>query len=221
MKTTGILGGMGPQATILLMQRILDATPAADDADHIPLIVHQNPAVPSRIRALIDGDGEDPLPVLQNMATDLAAAGALALAMPCNTAHHYIAGIRAVSPLPVLDMLAATAEALPEGARIGILASPATRLTRIFEAYLDAPYTVPVDDAPILDLIRAVKSGTPPHSLAPALTEHARQLADRCDHLLIACTELSVIAPFLPPTMPRTDSLDCLAARIIAFARSP
>ena len=64
MKTVGILGGTGPEATVLLLQRILAATPARDDADHIPLIVHQNPQVPSRIRHLIEGTGDDPGPVL-------------------------------------------------------------------------------------------------------------------------------------------------------------
>ena len=68
MKRVGILGGMGPQATVLLMQKIIAATPATDDADHIPLIVDQNPQVPSRIRRLIEGTGEDPAPVLAAMA---------------------------------------------------------------------------------------------------------------------------------------------------------
>ena len=82
MKTVGILGGMGPEATILLMQKVLAAVPARDDADHVPLLVHQNPQVPSRIRALIQGGGEDPGPVLAHMARDLEAGGAQALAMP-------------------------------------------------------------------------------------------------------------------------------------------
>ncbi|MGB4909635.1 MAG: aspartate racemase, partial [Tabrizicola sp.] len=59
MRRIGILGGMGPQATLLLMQKLIDAVPAADDADHIPLLVDQNPQVPSRIRRLIEGTGED------------------------------------------------------------------------------------------------------------------------------------------------------------------
>ena len=74
MKTVGILGGMGPEATILLMQKCLDAIDAKDDADHIPLIVHQNPQVPSRIAALIEGTGDDPAPVLKAMANDLKAS---------------------------------------------------------------------------------------------------------------------------------------------------
>ena len=219
MKPVGILGGMGPQATILLMQKVLDATPAQDDADHIPLLVHQNPAVPSRIAALIDGTGPSPLPVLQSMARDLGAAGATALAMPCNTAHHYVSGLRAASDLPFLDMLAATAREVDGKGRIGILASPATRLTGVFDSYLDAPYTVPPDDAPLLEMIRAIKAGASPRDVLPAFTEEARRLQERTDHLLIACTELSLVAPLLPPDVAWTDSLDCLVTLILAHAR--
>lgn len=219
MRPVGILGGMGPQATILLMQKLLDAVPAQDDADHVPLIVHQKPDVPSRIAALIEGTGPSPLPVLQQMARDLAAAGATALAMSCNTAHHYAGGIRAATDLPFLDMLAATATALEDKGRIGILASPATRLAGVFDTYLTAPFTVPVDDSPLLDMIRAIKSGATPQDILPALTEEARRLMERTDHILIACTELSLAAPLLPEDVAWTDSLDCLVARILDHAR--
>ena len=114
--TIGILGGMGPEATILLMQRIMAATPAPegrarDDADHIPLLVDNNTAVPSRIRHLIEGTGEDPGPVLAAMARRLETAGAHALAMPCNTAHSYAAAVRGAAKIPFLDMVALTAAA--------------------------------------------------------------------------------------------------------------
>ncbi len=136
MKTVGILGGMGPEATILLMQKVLAAVPARDDADHVPLLVHQNPQVPSRIKALIEGGGDDPGPTLAKMARDLQSAGARALAMPCNTAHHYAPAIRAATDLPFLDMLDLTAAHLARmGARrVGMLASPATRIAGVFGA---------------------------------------------------------------------------------------
>ncbi len=131
MRRVGILGGMGPQATILLMQKVLDAIPAVDDADHIPLLVDQNPQVPSRIRRLIEGTGEDPAPVLADMARRLVAGGAEALAMPCNTAHHYAPAIRSAVTVPFIDMVdlsvtKAAKLAGPDG-QVGILASPAVR----------------------------------------------------------------------------------------------
>ena len=103
------------------MQKLLAAVNAKDDADHIPLIVHQNPAVPSRITRLIEGQGDDPAPVLAQMAQGLAAAGAQALAMPCNTAHAYAPQIIAATTLPFLDMRTASLDhlraILPPGAR--------------------------------------------------------------------------------------------------------
>lgn len=217
MRTVGILGGMGPEATVLLMSRLLQAVKARDDADHIPLIVHQNPGVPSRIRRLVEGVGEDPGPVLAQMARDLQAAGAEALAMPCNTAHAYAPQIIAATPLPFLDMRAATVAALPKG-RVAMLASPALRLTMAFDAaFAEAGITPvwPKDDAPVLALIRRVKTGdTGPdaHHAMAALAEAAG-----ADHLLIACTELSLLTGVLD--RPFTDSLDCLVGAVKEFAR--
>ncbi|MGL6211639.1 MAG: aspartate/glutamate racemase family protein, partial [Paracoccaceae bacterium] len=136
MRRIGILGGMGPEATVLLMQRLIAAVPARDDADHIPLIVDQNPQVPSRIRHLLEGGVDDPGPVLASMARRLQAAGAEALAMPCNTAHHYAPAIWAAVSVPLIDMVALSVrQALTlagSGGTVGILASPAVRKTGLF-----------------------------------------------------------------------------------------
>jgi len=225
MKPVGILGGMGPEATILLMQKVMAAVPARDDSDHVPLIVHQNPQVPSRIAALIEGTGTDPGPVLADMARGLAAAGAEGLAMPCNTAHHYAPVIADATPLPFLNMIELTAATLAaRGARrVGLLASPATRLARVFEAPFAAHGLTPValaDDSELLAIIRAVKAGEGSNSLAPRLAGEAETLIrDGADHLLVACTELSLIRDALPDAVPHTDSLDCLTEAIVSFAR--
>lgn len=232
MRPVGILGGMGPEATILMMQKCMGhvtraATGPLDDADHIPLIVHQNPQVPSRIARLIEGRGPDPAPVLAQMARDLAAAGAQALAMPCNTAHHYAPAIRAATDLPFLDMIAATADHLTRAGaqRPGMLASPATRLAGVFDEAFRTGDLRPVwleDEAPLLALIRAVKAGGAVAALAPRMTELARaMLSQGADHLLVACTELSLLTDALPGDAPWTDSLDCLTDQIAGFARAP
>ena len=226
MKPVGILGGMGPEATLLLMQKVLDAVPARDDADHIPLIVHQNPQVPSRIKALIDGTGDDPGPVLADMAHDLHRAGAKALAMPCNTAHHYADAIKDATDLPFLNMLELTADTLSNAGaqRVGLLASPATRLTGVFDAPFAAAGLTPInvpDDSALLEIIREVKAGTALNMLKPKLTQQAHILLDKgADHLLVACTELSLMTDALPVDAPWTDSLDCLVEGIVQFAHA-
>lgn len=227
MRRVGILGGMGPEATVLLMQRLIRAVPAADDADHVPLIVDQNTQVPSRLRFLLDGEGEDPGPVLAAMARRLEAAGAGALAMPCNTAHHFAPQIRAATALPFLDMveLAVTAarKAAPPGGRIGLLASPALRRVGLYDrALARAGLTAlwPEDEAPVLDAIRRVKSGGADDTAAQMLREASDSLARQGAALqIIACTELSLVEASGGPQAARIDSLDLLVRAILSFAK--
>ena len=227
MRRVGILGGMGPQATILIMQKILDATRVRDDADHIPLIVDQNPQVPSRIRHLIDGTGADPGPVLADMARRLVAAGAEALAMPCNTAHHYAPAIRAAVDVPLLNMVdlaVARAAALAgPGSPVGILASPAVRKVGLFDAALSlrglrAVYAP--DEAAMLAAIRQIKADGPRPEARRALRAASAALAAQGATVqMIACTEFSLIAEAVDKTAATFDSMDCIVQAIVTFAR--
>src|SRR5262245_18952644 len=108
----GILGGMGPAATIDLMRRVMEATPASDHADHVHLLVDQNPKVPSRIDALINRTGPSPADELVRMARALETQGATALAIACNTAHGYADEIARAVAIPLLDMVQLTAESV-------------------------------------------------------------------------------------------------------------
>lgn len=224
-RRVGILGGMGPQATVLLMDRLIAATPARDDADHIPLIVDQNPQVPSRIRFLIEGTGEDPAPTLAAMAKRLEAAGATALAMPCNTAHHFADAIRSATALPFLDMVAASvarACALSDGRPVGILGSPALRRIGVFDrafAGTGVPILWPDDEGAMLDAIRAIKAGGAPDAPQAALqTASAGLLARGAQVQMIACTEFSLIQkPTVTGTLP-LDTLDVLVGLVRDFA---
>jgi aspartate racemase len=226
MRTVGILGGMGPQATILLMQKVLSAVPAHDDRDHVPLIVDQNPQVPSRIEALIEGTGESPTPALIAMARRLETAGCRALAMPCNTAHHYAEEIKAAVTIPFLDMIVATAKALslqvPPGGRIGILASPAVRKSQLYEPALTRQgfqVVYPDDDSNLLNIIRAVKRGET-RQTGKYLAHEATKLSQKhgCCHLLVSCTELSLLTDVIPSPLSWTDSLDVLVQEIVQFS---
>lgn len=226
MRRVGILGGMGPQATILLMQKVLDATPASDDADHIPLVVDQNPQVPSRIRRLVEGTGEDPGPVLADMAHRLVAAGAEALAMPCNTAHHYAPEIRAAVGVPFLDMVDLSVRhaarlAGPDG-RVGILASPAVRKIALFDgplAQLDVQPLYHPDEDALLSAIRRIKAAGPVPEAALALRAASDALLQRgAEVQMIACTEFSLLADATADGVTAFDTLDRLVAAIRDFA---
>jgi aspartate racemase len=222
MRTVGILGGMGPEATVDLMRRVIAGTQATEDAGHVPLLVDQNPGVPSRIAHLIDGTGINPAPVLIGMAQRLEAAGAQALAMPCNTAHHYAPQIAAAVGIPFLNMvdLSVAAAAETGQTRIGILGSPALQIAGIYGAAmaargLEAVY--PADQDAMLRAIRQIKlEGA--NDLSKALLKTASDSIDTTVQIL-ACTEFSLIAGALPPRVSGIDTLDVLARAVIRFAK--
>jgi aspartate racemase len=228
-RVVGILGGMGPDATVDLMQRILRLTPAEDDGDHLRVLVDNNPRVPSRIAALIDGDGPSPLPALQAMARGLESQGADFLVMPCNTAHHYHADVAAAVDIPFLNLPELVSSRLrrrePRVRRVGLLASSALQVIHLYEPWLEEagmtalyPEAALQDD--LMELIRAVKSGRVEEHGTAALGAAAEQLAfDGADCLLIACTELSVVADRRALEQPVIDAADVLARETVAFAR--
>lgn len=226
LRRIGILGGMGPEATVLLMQKLLAAVPVRDDADHIPLIVDQNPQVPSRIAYLLEGNGEDPGPVLAGMARRLEVAGAEALAMPCNTAHHFAPAIRGATALPFIDMVALAVERARQlagaGGKVGILASPAIRRIGLFDAAFGQASLSPVypgDEPKLLQTIRQIKAGGPDDACRAALRAASVDLLEQGARIqMIACTEFSLIADAVAAQVTAFDTLDCLTDAIVAFA---
>jgi len=231
-KVAGVLGGMGPAATADFLQRIVQATPARDDSDHIRVLIDCNPKVPSRIAWLLEGRGEDPLPVLIAMARGLKVQGADFLTIPCNTAHHYLREIAQAAEIPVLDMVELAAARLgalnPRPQRIGVLAMPAVRkvglyAARLTQAGMTAVFPDEVGEAAVLSVIRAVKAGAliqEPDAVRQQYAAVANALvAQGADALLLACTELSVLGCPQRCELPVIDALDALVAATVRMAR--
>lgn len=227
-KIVGIIGGMGPEATVDLMARLIRLTPALDDADHVRCIVDNNPKVPSRIKALIEGGGASPVPELQDMARRLEAWGADFLAMPCNTAHYYFQDIQDAVSIPMLNLIEITVRTVlkhqPRIAAVGILGSTAMLLTGLYQrAFATAGVTVVYPDtscqARVMFAIKDIKKGAVDQA-APAFETAVSNLETQgAQAVVVACTELSLLSPALPPTLPlpvpQYDAADILARAII------
>lgn len=227
LRTIGILGGMGPEATVLLQQKLIRAVPATDDGDHIPLLINMNPQVPSRIAHLIEGTGADPGPTIAAMARQLESAGAAALAMPCNTAHHYAAAITDAVDIPFLNIVELAAshasKVLGPGGCVGMLASPAVRHIRLFEVALsryDIMVIWPDDDSQMLSAIRAIKMRGPCAEARQALLAASQELLDAGAGMqFVACSEFSLIADSLAATANAVDTIDLLVRAIIEMSQ--
>ncbi len=228
MRTCGILGGMGPEATIDLMRRIVAHTRAQDDADHVHCLVDNNPQVPSRIKVLLEGGTVSPGPCMAAMGRGLEAQGADFLCIACNTAHNWRDEVARAVNIPVLDMIAlAAAEAARRApkARAGILASPAVRLTGLYEAPCRGQGHEPVfadeaEEARLLGVIRAIKAGRTGDDVRADLKRVVENVLNKGAGVLIAaCTELGVIGVEAP--VPVVDAADALAAAIVLEGAGP
>ncbi|WP_372738612.1 aspartate/glutamate racemase family protein [Neptunomonas sp.] len=224
-KIVGIIGGMGPEATVDLMQQVIAATPAKDDVDHIRMLVDNNPKVPSRIKAIIEGTGESPAPCMIEMARGLEKQGADFLVIPCNTAHHYYPDVAAAVNIPVFNLIALTSDSVkkeqPDLSKVGLLASSALQKIHLYEPWFEKHdvqvlYPQQDDQRAVMDLIRAVKAKNQTVEQVQAYNRAAQNLADQgAQCLILACTELSVIGDLLQTFLPVYDASKLLAQAIV------
>ena len=228
-KVIGILGGMGPEATIDLFQKIVAATPARIDQEHLRIIIDNNPRIPDRTAALLYG-GEDPTPLLQATARNLEQAGADFLIMPCNSAHLFYERIVEAVRIPVLHIAdEAVAESLrryPEIDTVGILAATGTARLGLYHKRFEAKgiralSPSDADQEAVHGAIFSVKAG----DKGPAVRERIRGVAERmagqgAQLLLTACTELPLILQDGDVGVPVLDPTLALAHAAVRFAGS-
>ena len=135
-KTIGILGGMGPEATVDCYARIIQNTPAKTDQQHLRVIIDSNPKVPDRTAA-ITGKGPSPVPTLVSGCCALQAAGADFIIMPCVSAHFYLTEIRRQITLPILSIYDAVADSIsvnyPDINTVGLMGTSGTISGGLFQ----------------------------------------------------------------------------------------
>lgn len=189
-RTIGVLGGMGPAATVDFLAKIIAATPAARDQDHLPVIVRSVPQIPDRSAAILAGDDGPFRPMLDGLAM-LEQAGAEVLAIPCNSAHHWHGRLARACGRPILHIAEAAAARLPPGP-VGLMATRGTIAAGVYQDRLGAGRRLLLPDeagqAQVDAAIAAVKAGR--SGAAPAEAAGRALLAAGARRLLLACTEL-------------------------------
>ncbi|WP_247730623.1 aspartate/glutamate racemase family protein [Halovivax limisalsi] len=214
----GVLGGMGPRATVNFVETLIDETPAETDQEHIPTIVYNDPTIPDRNAAILDG-AESPLPKLRTIARNLEAQGVDAIAIPCNTAHHYYDALTASVDVEILNMVQAVRETVESAgvSSVGILGTTTVLEAGIYRDYF-ADSTVeliaPEAREAVMDVIYAIKEGE--HDSAQTTFESIIADFERqsVDSLIIACTDLSVLD--VPDSTTTYDSSRILAIECVS-----
>ncbi|MEW6399393.1 MAG: amino acid racemase [Bacillota bacterium] len=236
----GILGGMGPEATCDLFHKIIRVTvrfkPVVRDQDHLRVIVDSNPLIPDRTAAIL-GNGEDPVPALQETARNLERAGAGLIAVPCNTAHYFWDQIQAAARIPVLHMMQEVARALaadepgpggpgglnPGVTRVGLLATTATVRTGLYHRALGARgMQLVVPDAArqesVMEAISRVKRGDLEGARQPLVAAARALEAAGAEAIIEGCTEIPLVLRDRDVGVPLLDATWVLAAAAVRTA---
>ena len=227
-KVIGILGGMGPEATIDLFYKIIKFTPVEKDQEHLRIIIDDNPKIPDRTAAIL-GKGEDPLPALQKTARNLEKAGADFIIIPCNTAHYFLSSIRESVRIPVLNMIEETAkdiqQRIPQIQKVGLLASVGTYKTEIYHQQfkklnIEVVYPDEKDKDAVMKAIYAVKAGDLSEGVKSNILKIAQKLIDEGVKVIIAgCTEIPLIIKEGDIPVPLIDPTQVLAKIAVQKAR--
>lgn len=216
-RLVGILGGMGPRATVDFYDKLVSLTPATRDQDHVRVVIWADSAVPSRQEALL-GQGKDPTPWLEEGVRHLMAAGAELLVVPCNTVHAFLGPVMVGQPVEFISIIDTTIDAVRQRGvhRVGLLATDGALASGLFQTGLDG---VGIDcllpDAGgqrfVMELVEAVKAGGVPPSLRQGLADLLSQMDSQGATTIIAgCTEISSVVGGLPGD---------LAARVVDPSR--
>lgn len=198
MKKVGVLGGLGPKATVYFMDMIISATNALKDQDHIDMMVFNHASIPDRTSYILDKSNDNPIPYLIDDANKLQELGCDFLVMPCNTSHFMYDEINESVNIPLINMPKEVCEIINNNKQIkkvGIMATLGTLQAKVYEKYLEKEIYYPdeVTNLEVMDLIyNKVKKG-----LSVSKKEFYKVLdkyfEHDCDIVIMGCTELSVI----------------------------
>ena len=220
----GVLGGMGPLATVDFMHKLLQSTAARSDQEHVPVLISSIPQIPDRTRAFC-GEGSSPLSAMVACALRLKAAGVGLIVIPCNTAHLWFDDLHERVGVPMLHIVDSAIEGAVEqtaaGARIGLLATDATLASGLYvnrraAGATSVQWLLPTAQemlSLVMPGILAVKAG----ELASGRTlllDAARALQKRgAAALVLGCTEIPVVLNDSNSPLPTIDATAALAKR--------
>lgn len=233
----GVVGGVGPAATVDFIGKVVRHTPAGKDQEHIKLVVEQNPQIPDRTANLLHQE-TDPTVAMYATCKRLQDEGAQAIAIPCNTAHAYVQRIQEHLQVPIVNMLDETVGHIGRtsglAAKVGLLATSGTIQSRVYHdaaERLGLELRVPDPEHQVLVMSAiygpvGVKAGYTTGLCREELLQAAAHLVQHGARVLIlGCTELPLIVPQADDFMIEgvsvvlVDPTTVLAQRCVALAR--
>ena len=223
----GVLGGMGPLATVDFMSMVIDHCPIVTEEDHVRLLVEQNPHIPNR-QIVANNNSKKIGSMLADGAKKLESAGVDFIVMPCNTAHMFSDDIKAEINIPFIHIAEETineiTEYFPEKVSVGIMATTACINAKIYQEDLNHKgKTCLLPDNHYQDEcmkgIFSIKEGSNLQDPSVTLSLVANHLVDKGAEIIIAgCTEIPLVLEKKDLEVPLVSSTEVLAIKTIEYA---
>ena len=198
--TLGIIGGLGPAATVYFLDLITRMTDASSDGEHLEILLHSIPSTPDRTAYILGKSPHSPLPRIIEAGQGLVGQGARVIASPCMTAHAFHSELQRNISVPILNGITLTAKALQTAGitRAGIMATDGTVQTGLFQRELcdhRIKAVLPSDRSQeaVMSLIYDdVKTGSPVDmNKFEKVKDELKENGAQC--IILGCTELSLI----------------------------
>jgi aspartate racemase len=178
----------------------------------------------------MQGTGDNPGPVIAEMAARLEASGADFIVMPCNAAHAWQDDVVAATKIPFISIIdesvSKALQNVADDAAVGVLTTPACFAAGLYqqalaEAKRDAVLQSPEELSETMSLIDRIKAGNTSEPVVTGLRELAEKLVSRGAKAIIsACTELPLVLDQSMFTIPLISSTDVLAEKTVTLALS-
>ena len=205
LKTLGVLGGLGPQATDFFYNGVIEHTDASCDQEHIDMIILSHATTPDRTKAIETGDDRALIESLKNDVRMLERAGATNIAIPCNTSHYFFEQMQSAVDIPIIHMVRESVNYAKRKygnvKKIGIMGTDGTIHTGLYDRECALAGVQAVHPSPqrqkdvmhiIYDEIKAGERGS--RHLFNGVVEELQEMG--CEVIILACTELSVYKRF-------------------------
>ncbi len=231
-KIIGILGGMGPEATIDLFTKIVKGTKVKKDQDHLRILIDNNPKIPDRTLA-IQRKGPTPLTQLVRSAKILQKAGAVFIVIPCVTAHYYYDSLQKRIKIPILHIVDETVRYIKKKlkgmTKIGLIATEGTMQTGLFQKALSNNVIELILPTPgvqkkwVMEAIygkKGIKIVGPSEQAKRLILKASESLIKQGAQAIIAgCTEVPLVLKRRDLPVPVIDPISVLASAAIRKAR--
>ena len=217
MKSIGILGGMGPRATVAFEKMLIDKFVGSDQ--NLPRIITINDgSIPDRSSYLL-GKGVDPVPKMQRIIDDLDAVGCDVIAIPCNTAcTPEIYRRLNASPAKLINLIELVVDHIAKHrfSKVLLLATEGTINSHKYQNLIglngiDCLSPSKQLTREVQKLINLIKQGyqLEAFNLSRQLSEQINQL--EVEAVILGCTELPLVSRYLvPETVTPIDTLAIL-----------